>query len=260
MKFTAAAPSCQQEQPAREQADSSRKGMRDKGMPIQVDGGDVSTAPLLSRAAGPSALLHSLTLTPTPPPRSMPQAHPQPRGSRFTTAPTRGPSPIARQLPRPRSSGRHRNRTRLRLPQPSPSITNLPPSHSLPAPQAGTAPPPRMLGAVVRAPEGRLAAGRIRTTAPKSLRGGKAVDGHPQRRPCPRWCRGCPGGKRRRDPLRGRGRAGAVPAPEGAPQLQVPPGCSRWCPLQRSLGAASLCCWGEAADFSVLYLRLLTAF
>lgn len=170
------------------------------------------------------------------------------------TAPTHSPSHIARQLPRPRSSGRHHNRTQLRLPQPSPSITNLPPSHSLPAPQAGTAPALRMLGAVVRASQGHLAVGRetwrTGTTAPKSLCGGKAVDGHPQRRPCPCSCRCCPGGKRRRDPLLSRGcpPSRRRPSARGGAQVLLLVGG----PLRRSLAVTPLCCWGEAANFSVL--------
>lgn len=46
-----------------------------------------------------------------------------------------------------------------------------------------------MLGAVVRVPQHRLDAARGKrrtgTTAPRRPRGGEAVDGHPQRRPCP---------------------------------------------------------------------------
>lgn len=88
-----------------------------------------------------------------------------------------------------------------------------------------------MLGAVVRAPQSCLAAGlgkrQIGTTAPKSLRGGKAVDGRPQWRPCP----GCAGAVRAGSGGGSRSGVGAVPAPECAPQLGVAPGCSRCLPF-----------------------------
>lgn len=166
----------------------------------------MSTAPLLSRAeaSGPAPSFPHRHR-----PQSTPQAHPRPPSTRTTTAPTRGPSHIARQLPRPRSF--------RPPPQPRPARTATAFSFYYkpaaiaqpPGATGGTAPAPRRPGAVVRAPQLHLAFGRgtrrTGTTAPKSLRGGKAVDGHPQRRPCRGSCRGCAGGKRRRDPLRSQG-------------------------------------------------------
>lgn len=241
-KFTAAAPSCQPEQPAGIRLLRAEKGTRDTGIPTQVDSGETSTAPLLSRAeaSGPA---------PSSPHRHRPQSTPQalrgPRSSRTTTAPTRGPSHTARQLPRARSSGRSRSCIQPRLPQPAPSITNLPPSHSLPAPQAGTAPAPRMLGAVVRVPQHRLDAARGKrrtgTTAPRRPRGGEAVDGHPQRRPCPV----------RAGAVRAGSGGGIAPEPGMSLALPAARGGSRDLPLLALCGdlLGQLCCWREAEGF-----------
>ncbi|CAN8195765.1 unnamed protein product [Coccothraustes coccothraustes] len=135
----------------------------------------MSTAPLLSRAevSGPApSFLTDTALTE----HARSPKHPlhdssDPRPLAYSEAAT--PAPLLRPPPQPRQAP---TATAFSFYY-KPAAIAQPPGAT-----GGHRPPPRMLGVVVREPPRRWPRTRqIGTTAPKSLRGGKAVDGRPQR-------------------------------------------------------------------------------
>lgn len=130
------------ERAGRAQADPSRESKEGRSLPPpkkKAAGGETSTATLLSRAEGPG---------PAPPFPHRGGHRPSPHGGRRSPGPE---APPPQQL-RPAAPHRYRGgKTSVALQaasavtlrsgrHPSPSITNLPPSHSLPAPPAGHRP------------------------------------------------------------------------------------------------------------------------
>lgn len=108
-KFTAAAPSSQPGQPAGIRLIRPGKGKRDKGILTQVNIGEMSTAPLLSRAeaSGPApSFPHRHRPHRARPKRSPGPEIPAPRQLRPATPPyseVAAPPPLLRPPPQPRS-------------------------------------------------------------------------------------------------------------------------------------------------------------